>query len=183
MVGTARTTAALPTAVPEIAYGLLWLWLFNPLYGPINQLLRLGGENGLTVFGRTPPQWLTDPTDAQAAIILMSLFTMGEMFIILLAARRALPHEAYELAAIEDATGVGRVPPGHAAADGAGAGPAAAARHDPELPVLVRAGARGDRRRAAAVRAPPTCRCSSTATRSSTCDTATPRRRRSSCWR
>ncbi len=90
-VGAARTSATLPTAVPEIAYGLLWLWLLNPLYGPINQLLRLGGENGLTVFGRTPPQWLTDPTDARAAIILMSTFTVGEMFIILLATRRALP--------------------------------------------------------------------------------------------
>ena len=105
VVGAARTSAALPTAVPEIAYGLLWLWLLNPFYGPINQLLRLGGENGLTVLGRTPPQWLTDPTDAQAGIILMSLFTIGETFIILLAARRALPPEVYELAAIEDATG------------------------------------------------------------------------------
>ncbi|HEU4423942.1 MAG TPA: sugar ABC transporter permease [Pilimelia sp.] len=104
LVGTARTSAALPTAVPEIAYGLLWLWLFNPLYGPINQFLQLGGENGLTALGRTPPQWLTDPSDAQAAIILMSLFTMGEMFVILLATRQSLPPEVYELAAIEDAT-------------------------------------------------------------------------------
>jgi multiple sugar transport system permease protein len=104
LVGTARTVAALPAAVPEVAYGLLWLWLFNPIYGPINQLLLLGGENGLTVFGRTPPQWLTDPLDARAAIVLMSLFTMGETFIILLAVRRALPAEVYELAAIEDAT-------------------------------------------------------------------------------
>jgi multiple sugar transport system permease protein len=104
VVGTARTAAVLPTAVPEIAYGLLWLWLLNPLYGPINQLLRVGGENGLTAFGRTPPQWLTDPTDARAAIILMSLFTIGETFVILLAARRALPRDVYELAAIEDAT-------------------------------------------------------------------------------
>jgi len=104
-VATARTAAVLPTAVPEIAYGLLWLWLFNPLHGPINQLLRVGGENGATVFGRLPPQWLTDPTDARAAIILMSLFTIGETFVILLAARQALPPEVYELAAIEDATG------------------------------------------------------------------------------
>jgi multiple sugar transport system permease protein len=104
LVGTARTAAAMPIAVPEIAYGLLWLWLFNPIHGPINQLLRLGGSDGLTVFGRTPPQWLTDPADAQAAIIVMSLFTIGETFIILLVARRALPPEVYELAAIEDAT-------------------------------------------------------------------------------
>ncbi|MGH3656867.1 MAG: carbohydrate ABC transporter permease [Micromonosporaceae bacterium] len=104
-VGTARAAAALPTAVPEVAYGLLWLWLFNPLYGPVNQVLRLGGDHGLTVLGRTPPQWLTDPTDARAAIIIMSLFTIGESFVILLAARRSLPPEVYELAAIEDATG------------------------------------------------------------------------------
>jgi multiple sugar transport system permease protein len=95
LVGTARTAAVMPSAVPEVAYGLLWLWLFNPLYGPINQVLRLGGP--------PPPQWLTDPADAQAAIIVMSLFTIGETFIILLVARRALPREVYELAALEDA--------------------------------------------------------------------------------
>ena len=104
-VGSARSAALLPTAVPEIAYGLLWLWLLNPLYGPINQLLRTGGENGLTMLGRTPPQWLTDPTDARAAIIAMSLFTMGETFVVLLAARRSLPRDVYEMAALEDATG------------------------------------------------------------------------------
>jgi multiple sugar transport system permease protein len=101
--GSARTTAALPAAIPEIAYGLLWLWLFNPLFGPINQFLA--GSDGLTIFNRTPPGWLTLPNDARAGIIIMSLFTMGEMFLILLAVRQALPREVYELAEIEDATG------------------------------------------------------------------------------
>lgn len=100
--GTARTVAALPTAVPEIAYGLLWLWLFNPLHGPLN--LLLAGADGRTVFGGPAPQWLTDPTDARAGIILMSLFTMGEMFVVLLAARQLLPRDVYELAEIEDAS-------------------------------------------------------------------------------
>lgn len=103
-VGTARVAALVPTAVPEIAYGLLWLWLFNPFYGPINLVLRTGGDNGLTVLGRTPPQWLTDPADARAAIVVMSLFTIGEAFVVLLAARQAVPPEVYELAAVEDAT-------------------------------------------------------------------------------
>src|SRR5688500_10982614 len=57
------------------------------------------------MLGRTPPQWLTDPTDARAAIIAMSLFTMGEAFVVLLAARRALPRDAYEMAALAAATG------------------------------------------------------------------------------
>jgi multiple sugar transport system permease protein len=104
-VATARTTVMLPTAVPEIAYGLLWLWLFNPIYGPVNRLLTVGGEPGFTLLGRTPPAWLTDPNSARAAIIVMSLFTIGELFFVLLTARQALPQELYDLAAIEDATG------------------------------------------------------------------------------
>ncbi|CAL9520549.1 Lactose transport system permease protein LacF [Actinosynnema sp. ALI-1.44] len=103
--GAARTVATLPTAVPEIAYGLLWLWLFNPLYGPVNQLLRLGGENGRTAWDTAVPAWLTAPNDARAAIVVMSLFTIGEMLVVLLAARRALPREVFELAAVEGAAG------------------------------------------------------------------------------
>ena len=103
-VGTSRAVVMLPSAVPEIAYGLLWLWLFNPIYGPVNTFLTLGGEGGLTVLGRTPPAWLTDPNSARAAIIVMSLFTVGEMFFILLVVRQSLPREVYELATIEDAT-------------------------------------------------------------------------------
>lgn len=101
----ARSAVMLPSVVPDVAYGLLWLWLLNPLYGPVNLLLRTGGEGGLTLLGRTPPQWLTDPGDARAGIVLMSLFTLGEGFVVLLVARQGLPAELYELAAVEDATG------------------------------------------------------------------------------
>ena len=103
-VGVARSAVVLPTIVPELAYGLLWLWLLNPLYGPINGLLTIGGENGATIFGRLPPQWLTDPNDARIAMVLLSLFTIGEGFVLLLVARRAVPNDLYELAALEDAT-------------------------------------------------------------------------------
>ena len=100
----ARSAVVLPTIVPELAYGLLWLWLLNPLYGPINGLLTIGGENGETILGRQPPQWLTDPNDARIAMILMSVFLIGEGFVLLLVARRAIPADLYELAALEDAT-------------------------------------------------------------------------------
>lgn len=103
-VGVGRAMIAVPTVVPEVAYGLLWLWLLNPLYGPVNGLLTLGGESGNTVFDRLPPQWLTDPNHARAGIVLMSLFTVGEGFVLLLVTRQLLPGELYELAALEDAT-------------------------------------------------------------------------------
>jgi multiple sugar transport system permease protein len=103
-VGFHRAAAALPTVVPDIAYGLLWLWLFNPLYGPVNLILEWGGTRQDTIWGGLPsPQWLTHPNDARAAIIIMSLFTIGEGFVLLLATRQALPRELYELAEVEDA--------------------------------------------------------------------------------
>jgi multiple sugar transport system permease protein len=103
-VGAARAAVILPTVVPEVAYGLLWLWLFNPIYGPFASVLTTGGSNGLTVFDRLPPQWLTDPNHARAGVILMSLFTIGEGFVVLLVARQAIPSDLYDLAALEDAT-------------------------------------------------------------------------------
>ena len=104
-VGLYRSAAVVPTIVPEIAYGLVWLWLFNPLYGPINLLLLWRGDSPTTTaWGVQPPQWLTHPNDARAAIIIMSLFTIGEGFVILLVTRQGLPAELYELAALEDAT-------------------------------------------------------------------------------
>jgi multiple sugar transport system permease protein len=107
-VGAYRSSAALPTVIPDIAYGLVWLWLFNPLYGPINVLLRWQGDSPTTTaWGVQPPQWLTHPNDARAAIIIMSLFTIGEGFVILLVTRQGLPSELYELAALEDATSWG----------------------------------------------------------------------------
>ena len=104
-VGVARTGAVLPTVVPDLAYGLLWLWLFNPLYGPINLALdALNDAPGFTAWGLPLPQWLTHANDARAAIVIMSLFTIGEGFVVLLFTRQGLPGELYELAAVEDAT-------------------------------------------------------------------------------
>ena len=92
-VGAYRTATYLPTVVPDVAYALLWLWIFNPLYGPLNLFLGL--------FGDFTPAWLTNPTAAQAAIVIMSLFQIGEGFIVAMATRQEIPEELYELATIE----------------------------------------------------------------------------------
>ena len=102
--GSGRAEAVLPTVVPDIAYGLLWLWLLNPLFGPITLFLAWLGPPGTTIWGLPLPQFLTHSNDARAANILLSLFTIGEGFVLLLVARQSLPGELYELAAVEDAT-------------------------------------------------------------------------------
>lgn len=94
-VGAYRTAAYLPTVVPDVAYALLWLWILNPLYGPLNLALEAAGA--------PTPSWLTDPRAAKAAIVLMSIFQLGEGFLVALAVRQSLPGELYEVSAIERA--------------------------------------------------------------------------------
>lgn len=93
--GAYRAAALLPTVVPDVAYGLVWLWLLNPLYGPINL--------ALDALGAPTPSWLTQPVAAQAAIIGMSLFTVGEGFLVLVAARAEIPTEVYDLGRLDGA--------------------------------------------------------------------------------
>jgi multiple sugar transport system permease protein len=106
-IGTYRAGVIVPTVVPEIAFGLVFLWLLNPVYGPINTFLNWGAEANRTWLGYPLPQWLTHPNDARAAIIIMSLFTIGEGFVVLLVTRQGLPAELYDLAALEDVTAWG----------------------------------------------------------------------------
>ena len=65
----------------------LWLFLLNPVYGPINGLLGL--------VGIAPVSWFSGGEGAFAAIVLMLGFTVGEAFIVALAARQELPAELY----------------------------------------------------------------------------------------
>ena len=91
--GAARTTTSLPTFVPEIAVALLWLWVFNPLYGPLAGLLA--------ALGLPSAEWLTSAWGARAAIAVMSVFLVGEAIIVVAAVRNEIPAELYEAAAVE----------------------------------------------------------------------------------
>jgi multiple sugar transport system permease protein len=91
--GFYRAMIYLPTVVPETAYALLWLWILNPLYGPLNQILRS--------LGFSPPAWLVDGQTALPALVMMTLFTIGEGFVILLAALKSTPREIYDAAWVD----------------------------------------------------------------------------------
>jgi len=93
-----RVAVYLPTVIPDAAYALIWLWIFNPLYGPLNLVLR-----GL---GLPAPDWFTDPAVAKLMFVLMSLFQIGEGFVVLLAALKETPGEYYEAAEV---LGIGRL--------------------------------------------------------------------------
>ncbi|MDP9315888.1 MAG: sugar ABC transporter permease [Chloroflexota bacterium] len=92
-VGLYRAAIYLPTVIPDVAYALIWLWIFNPLYGPLNMLL--------SAAGLPAPAWLVNPQTAKLAIVIMSLFQIGEGFVVLLAGLHDIPDEYYAAAAID----------------------------------------------------------------------------------
>jgi len=94
-LGLYRAAVYIPTIIPEPAYALIWLWILNPVSGPLNILLG---------WLRLPtPAWLAEPTTAQLAMVLMALLQIGEGFVVLLAALQSVPLPLYEAAAVDGA--------------------------------------------------------------------------------
>ncbi len=96
-LGIYRTMIFLPSLVPAVASAMLWLWLFNAQLGVINTFLR-----GIGI--KSPPAWLNDVHYAMPALVLMSVWGVGNTVIIYLAGLQAVPRELYEAAEIDGAS-------------------------------------------------------------------------------
>lgn len=90
---TGRVAVYLPSVVPDAAWALLWLWILNPLYGPLPALLRAVGVGN--------PGFITTTSGAVAGLALVLLFQVGEAFVVALAARGQITPSLYEVAAVE----------------------------------------------------------------------------------
>jgi multiple sugar transport system permease protein len=88
-----RGIVYLPTVIPDLAWALVWLWILNPIYGPLNQLLG--------VFGIDGPAWMVDPATARLGIVLMMVWQLGEGFIVCLAALHSVDRDLLDQAAVD----------------------------------------------------------------------------------
>ena len=80
-----------------VAISVVWLLLYNPAYGPINQfLMSLGIAN--------PPKWLASTQWALPAIMIMTVWSsIGYNCVLFMAGLQGIPRELYESAAIDGA--------------------------------------------------------------------------------
>ena len=86
----------LPTVIPDVAYALIWLWIFNPIYGPLNLTLK--------AVGLPQPGWLADGQTALLSIVIMSAFQIGEGLVVLLTGLQNIPGDYYQSAALDGAS-------------------------------------------------------------------------------
>ena len=100
-----RTLFFLPSICPGVAVAILWLWIFNPDFGMLNNIIYWAGRFlGFIVEG---PAWLNSPGWAKPSLMLMNFWiAIGGMNMILyLAALQGIPRDFYEAAEIDGANG------------------------------------------------------------------------------
>ena len=93
-----RVIALLPWVVPDVVAGIIWKWMFDPIYGALNDLLiKIGLLDN-------PIEWLSNPKLAMFSVILVNLWRgFPFVMLILLAGLQSIPRHLYESAAIDGA--------------------------------------------------------------------------------
>jgi multiple sugar transport system permease protein len=91
-----RTAYFLPVVTSTIAVALVWQWIYAPDSGLLNQ--------ALTTVGLPTQKWLTNPTLAMPAIVVMAVWQgLGTNIIIFLAGLQAIPTELLDAASVDGA--------------------------------------------------------------------------------
>lgn len=93
-----RTLFFMPHLIPAVALAVLWIYLLQPKFGPINQILRgIGIEN--------PPNWLAAKSSALYGVTLINVWAAigGNTMLIFLAGLQGVPRELYEAAQMDGA--------------------------------------------------------------------------------
>ncbi len=96
-----RSSYYLPGVVSAVAASLIWLSIYNPQAGLLNDVLG---------WFHLPPQlWLQDPDQAMPAIMALSVWQgLGGAMLIFLAGLQGIPQLYYDAAAIDGANGWAR---------------------------------------------------------------------------
>ncbi len=91
-----RTALYLPNVMSMVCVSMVWLWLYNPNFGLLNNLLKL--------IGLPPQQWLINPDQAMFCIILIGIWkNCGYSMVIFLGGLTGIPSSLYEAAELDGA--------------------------------------------------------------------------------
>ncbi|GDX98701.1 sugar ABC transporter permease [Phycisphaerae bacterium] len=100
----ARAIIVLPTLVPAAAAAMAWLWILNTDVGLLNRMIG----PVLGVFNLAAPAWLQNKTWAMPAMMIVSLWQVGQSVLIYQAALREVPESLHEAAELDGLVGLRR---------------------------------------------------------------------------
>ncbi|MCI8294587.1 MAG: sugar ABC transporter permease [Lachnospiraceae bacterium] len=98
-VAVFRTAFYFPYIASIVAVGAVWNMLFQPDFGPVNEILKFLGATD-------PPRWVVDKDWAMVSVAIVSVWKyMGYYMIVYLAALQGISKTLYEAASIDGANG------------------------------------------------------------------------------
>lgn len=99
-ISALRSAFFYPTVLPMVSAATIWLFLYTPNFGLLNQWLHVVGV-------RTPPNWLGDAHFVLPALIVMAIWKQtGYFMLFYLAGLQNLSGEVFEAAMLDGATAV-----------------------------------------------------------------------------
>lgn len=95
-----RTVYFLPVVLAEVVVAIVWNWIYHPLFGALNQTLRVIGLDSWT------RGWLGDPDTALLALLVTAIWSYyGFCFVIIMAGLQNVDVDLVEAATIDGANG------------------------------------------------------------------------------
>jgi raffinose/stachyose/melibiose transport system permease protein len=93
-----RTVYFIPFILPPVVIGVMWGWIYHPLFGGLNTLL---GWVGLDSLERG---WLGDPTTALPAVLIAAIWgAFGFVTVVIFAGLQSVSQDLVDAAAIDGA--------------------------------------------------------------------------------
>lgn len=91
-----RLSIFMPYLLASTVISQIWVWLYNPELGLVNEMLRWVGIESVP--------WLQDPSTAMPAVVIATIWwTIGFNFLLYLSALQAIPDQLYEAASLDGA--------------------------------------------------------------------------------
>ena len=95
-----RTIFYIPSIVPVVASSAIWMYIYNPMYGLLNSIIRaLGGSSHNFIFS---------PKEVIPSLAVMAVWSAGNTVVIYLAGLQGVPRQLYEAADLDGAGPVAR---------------------------------------------------------------------------
>jgi ABC-type sugar transport system permease subunit len=95
-----RTIYFLPVILSEVVIAIIWNWIYHPLFGALNQVLRAVG------LGEIARGWLGDPQTALMALLVTAIWAyFGFCFVVIMAGLQDINLDLVEAATIDGANG------------------------------------------------------------------------------